>query len=59
VGRVCIDEHVFAGAEDGACQAYGVPAMHGILRGANHHEEAIVDVVSTVVVDERDVDVDL
>jgi hypothetical protein len=59
VGRVYVGEHVFASAEDGACQAHGVPAMHDILWGADHHDEAIVDVVSVVVVDERDVDVDL
>jgi hypothetical protein len=53
---------VFSSVEDGAFQAIGVAAMHGILRGADHHEEDVVDIVHAVVVDEHDehdVDVDL
>jgi hypothetical protein len=56
VGRVCVNEHVFAGAEDGACQARSVLAKHGILRNADYGEE-VVDVVGIAVVDERDVEV--
>jgi hypothetical protein len=33
--------------------------MHDILRDADHHEEVVVDVINVVVVDGRDVDVDL
>jgi hypothetical protein len=48
---------VFAGAEDGACQARSVLAKHGILRNDDHGEEVVVDVVGIAVVDERDVEV--
>jgi hypothetical protein len=57
VGRVCVNEHVFASAEDGACQAHSVLAKHDILRNDDHGEEAVVDVVGVAVVDERDVEV--
>jgi hypothetical protein len=57
VGHVCVDEHVFAGAEDGACQARSVLAKHGILQNDDHQEEAVVDVVGAVIVDERDVEI--
>jgi hypothetical protein len=50
---------VFSSVEDGAFQAIGVAAMHGILQGADHHEEDVVDIVRAIVVDEHDVDVDL
>jgi hypothetical protein len=57
VGRVCVEEHVFAGAEDGACLARSVLTKHGILRNNDHREEAVVDVVGVAVVDESDVEV--
>jgi uncharacterized Zn ribbon protein len=57
VGRVCVDEHVFADEEDGACQACSVLAKHSILQNDDHREKAIVDVVGVAVVDERDVEV--
>jgi hypothetical protein len=41
VGRVYVDEHVFVGAEDGACVARSVLAKHDILRNDDHREEAV------------------
>jgi hypothetical protein len=48
---------VFAGAEDGACQARSVLAKHDILRNDDHREEVVVNIVGVMVVDERDVEV--